>query len=534
MMRTNYNYLADCRGMNEEDIFEKIVELRGIDDPDSYFNPTENELLPLSLLKRIDEAATCLINAIKNNKKIAVFFDTDLDGITSGTIMTRYLKNFSVEPFTYIDQGKQHGLIGQDIDVFSDSDLIIIVDSLDKNVSQYKKLYDIGKDIIILDHHAIPVEEPYDKFVILVSSQREYGNPQLSGAGVVWKFCKYLDQKMRVDYADQFLDLAACGLVADMMDMSVMENRYIVSTGLNKINNPAIKKIVGSFEFNSTAIAFSIAPIVNAANRMGKNEVAMKAFLEDENKSVLAYIRELKKCKEAQNQEVDRIMPDVLEQCEKQKANKMIVSYINSPYGVSGLLGNKLLERYQKPVLVLKDNGNLYSGSMRAAGVDDFRAICNDSGFAKADGHELASGISIKKSNMSDFIDYIERTMPALKFDSTVQTDICLDVSDISRNLVNIIKKIDKVSGTGFKPVKILLTGISEYTIGQMSDYKHLVIKPNDYLWVIKWNFAGSFDEMEDHSLMGDELIATCTLDSGFLGRTFVLKAICDEIEEVD
>ena len=520
--------------MDEEEVFEEILNLRGVIDPDTYFDPTKASLLPLNSLKRIDEAATCLMNSIESNKKIAVFFDTDLDGVSSGAIMTRYLRNFSVDVATYIDQWKQHGLIGQDIDMFVDTDLIIIVDSLDKDVSQYKKLHDRGQEVIILDHHAIPVDEPYDQYTILVSSQREYENPQLSGAGVVWKFCKYLDQKMGVDYADQLLDLAACGLVADMMDMSIMENRYIVSAGLSKINNPAIKKIVGSFEFNSTAIAFSIAPIVNAANRMGKNEVAMKAFLEDENKAVLACIRELKKCKEAQNQEVDRILPDVLEQCEKQKTNKMIVSYINSPYGISGLLGNKLLEKYQRPVLVLKDNGAYYSGSMRAVGIDDFRKICNDSGLAKADGHELAAGISIKKSGMAAFTDYIEKAMPDLKFDSTIQTDICLDVSDISRNLVNMIKRIDRVSGTGFKPVRILLTGITEYAIGQMSDYKHLIIKPSDYLWIIKWNFGGSFDEMEDHSLMGDELVAVCSLDSGFLGRTFVLKAICDEIEEVD
>ena len=63
------------------------------------------------------------------------------------------------------------------------------------------------------------------------------------------------------------------------MDMTVMENRYIVSKGLEKIYNPAVKKIVGGFEFNSTAIAFSIAPVVNASNRMCKNEIAMKAFL---------------------------------------------------------------------------------------------------------------------------------------------------------------------------------------------------------------------------------------------------------------
>ena len=211
----------------------------------------------------------------------------------------------------------------------------------------------------------------------------------------------------------------------------------------------------------------------------------------------------------------------------------MIITYIDTPYGVSGLLGNKLLERYQKPILVLKDIKDTFSGSMRAIGVDDFRQICNDSGFAKADGHELASGITIKKSDIDKFALYIEGTLPELESDTSINVDIQINISDVTRKLVENIKKIDKISGTNFKPVKVFIDGIDEYEIGQMSDYKHLVIKPNDYLQIIKWNFDGSFDEMEDHSMMNDELEIVCTLDSGFFGRKFVLKAICDEIKEV-
>lgn len=533
MTKTNYRILNDCRGMYENEVFSTILNQRGIKDVEHFLNPTENDLLPLDSLLYINEAYQRVDNAIEKKECIGILFDTDLDGVTSGTIMTRYLKHSTDNIKTYIDDGKMHGLIGQDLSQFEGINLLIIVDSLDKDISQYKLLKENGVDVIVLDHHAINGKEPYDDYVILVSSQRNYGNPQLSGAGVVWKFCKYLDEQYLTDYADELVDLAACGLVGDMMDMTVMENRYIVSKGLEKIYNPAVKKIVGGFEFNSTAIAFSVAPIVNASNRMGKNEIAMKAFLENENKQVLAYVKELKKCKEDQDKEVNRLLPDVLEQCEAQSDKKMIVTYIDTPYGISGLLGNKLLGKYQKPILVLKDTENAFSGSMRAIGVDDFRQICNDSGLANAEGHELASGITIKKSDIDKFESYIEEIFPELKSDLSVNVDIQIDISDITRKLVENIKKIDRISGTNFKPVKVFINGIDEYEIGQMSDYKHLVIKPNDCLQIIKWNFDGSFDEMEDHSMMNDELEIVCTLDSGFFGRKFVLKAVCDEIKEV-
>lgn len=530
----NYKVLNDCRQMYEDEVFDVILEQRGITNPEHFFNPTEDDLLPLDSLLRIEDAFRRVDKAIKEDEKISILFDTDLDGTSSGAIITRYLKNFTSNIKTYIDEGKQHGLIGQDIEKFHDVDLLIIVDSLDKDESQYKKLHESGTDIIILDHHAIKGIIPYDKYAILVSSQRNYGNPQLSGAGVTWKFCKYMDEQYLTGYADELADLAACGLVGDMMDMTVMENRYIVSKGLSKIYNPAIKKIVGGFEFNSNAISFSVAPIINASNRIGKNDIAMKAFIEDDNKILLKYMRELKKCKELQNEEVDRILPKAIDSCEKQKDNKMMVVLIDTDYGISGLLGNKLLERYQRPILILKDCGNTYRGSMRAVGVDDFRKICNESGLAKADGHELASGIEIKKELLNEFTLYIEETLPELKSDSVVDVDIQLDISDITRKMVDLIKSIDKISGANFKPIKVYINNIYDYEIGNMSDYKHLTIKPNDYLLIIKWNYNGSFDEMEDHSLVNDELKVVGTVDSGFLGRKFVLKVVCDEIEEVE
>lgn len=535
MIRTkkNYNILNDCRGMYEDEVFDTILQQRRVQDAKHFLNPIEEDLLPLDSLYRIDEAYIRINRAIEENENIGILFDTDTDGIAAGTIMTRYLRHFTDDIFTYIDDGKQHGLKGQNLQQFASLDLLIVVDSLDEDEIQYKELSEAGIDVLILDHHAIKREIPYDTYTILISSQRDYDNSQLSGAGVVWKFCKYLDEQFLTDYADELVDLAACGLVGDMMDMTVMENRYIVSKGLEKIYNPAVKKIVGGFEFNSTAIAFSIAPIVNAANRMGENETAMNAFLEDNNKQVLAYVKALKKCKEEQNQEVERLLPNVYEQCEKQKDQKVIAVYIDTQYGIAGLLGNKLLEKYQKPILVLKDIGSKYAGSMRAVGVDDFRKICNDSGYAKADGHELASGIQIKKSDLNNFLSYIETNLPEFK-EPTIDIDIQIDVEDITRRLVENIKKIDRISGTNFKPVRAYMDNICDYEIGQMSDYKHLVLKPNDYLQIIKWNFDGSFDDMEDHSTMNDEFEAVCSLDSGFLGRKFVLKAVCDVLSEVN
>ena len=533
--RTNYNVLADCRGMYEQEIINTILENRGINDVEHFLNPRKEDLLPLDSLMKIDDARQIVEKGLDNNKNFGIHWDVDTDGISSGAIMTRYLKHYTNNVYTYINNGKAHGLIGQDITRFNNVDILIVVDSLDKDTSQYEKLVKQGKDIIILDHHAI--ETNYDEYVTLISSQRNYENPNLSGAGIVWKFCKYLDEYFMNDYADEYVDLASCGILADVSDVSETstENRYIVNKGLGNLKNPAIKKILGSYEFNSKAVLFSIAPLINACCRIGKNECAMNLFLADDNKEVLKYKKELAACKDLQNEEVDRILPGLKEQFNSQKDLNILYGIISSEYGISGLLGNKCLEEYNKPLFVLTDCGDKYFGSMRSVGYGNFMKLCNDTGLAELHGHEEASGIEIKKDNFEEFIHVINKKLSTMEQTITDTQDIdCeINIEDLTRTLVDKVKMINKVSGSGFKPLTFKVVGIDEYGIGSFKDGKHLVITPSDNIQLIEWNTNADYEELEDNALMNVPLEVVGELDSGFFARKFMLKVICNEIKAV-
>ena len=279
-MNGNYKILNDCRNMYTSEIIDTIIESRKIDNIDDFLNPSENHLIPSKKLVNIDKCKDIIISGIEQNKRFKIVWDTDLDGISSGVLMYRYLSHYTNNIQNYINQGKAHGLIGQDINNFIDTDILIVVDSLDNDVSMYKKISEQGVQIIVLDHHNIKENIPYNDYIVLVSSQQNYDNKALSGVGVTWKICNYLDEYYGNSYADDYFDLVACGLIADMSDVSEnsMENRYLVNMGLNNLKSIAIKKIVGSFPFNSTAIGFSIAPLINACNRVEKNEIAMDLF----------------------------------------------------------------------------------------------------------------------------------------------------------------------------------------------------------------------------------------------------------------
>ena len=535
LTKTNYSVIADCKGMYEQEIIDTILENRRIKDMEHFLNPREEDLLSLDSLMKIDEARQIVELGIDNNKTFGVFFDVDLDGVSSGTIMTRYLQKYTDNILTYINKGKAHGLIGQDLERFDEVDILIIVDSLDKDTSQYEILHKKGKQIIVLDHHSIDSNIDYDSYVALVSSQRNYNNPNLSGAGVVWKFCKYLDEYFLNDYADEYIDLAACGILADVCSVSEenKENRYIVNEGLKSLKNPAIKKIIGGYEFNSKAILFSVAPLINACCRIGRNNIAMQLFLSDDNKEVLSLKKQLEECKEIQAQELENILPSVYEDFNKQGDAKVLYTIIDTEYGISGVIGNKCLEIYNKPMFILKDCGDQYRGSMRSVGYEDFMGLCNSTDLAVLNGHEQASGIEIDKENFEEFLETLNWQL--LNIEQTTSSDVEVDceinLEDITGTLVDKVKEINKISGAGFKPITFKVVNITEYEIGSFKHGKHLVITPTDYIQLIEWNTKANYEELEDCALMNEPIEVIGELDGGFFARKYMLKVIISNLK---
>lgn len=352
----------------------EILYKRGVHNTYDFLNPSEENLISYNKLKNIDDAAQIVINGIKKHNKFKIFFDTDLDGVSSGSIMYRYLLNFTNNISWVINIGKKHGLQEKNMQDYIDTDILIIVDSLNSDMELYRILLNKGIKIIVLDHH-IPNNKIDNKIIHLVSSAVDYPNKQLSGSGVTWKFCMYLDSLLGTKYANKYIDLAACGIISDSCDVSEnsMENRYICNQGFQNINNLGLKKINGSYEFNSTSISFGIAPLVNAACRERMNNEAVQILISDDENQVKDLISNLKKCKEQQNIAVSNMMPEINRQIQSQLNNKVIIVKISDNYELAGLLGNKLIEAYQRPVLVIHQDGNNWRGSCRGIGVDDFQ-----------------------------------------------------------------------------------------------------------------------------------------------------------------
>lgn len=518
-MKKIWKVETDGRNLSNSDIVESVFDNRGIENIDHFLKPREEDLIQFNNLHNIDKAYNVVANGIDNNKSFLVYADCDVDGCTAGAIMTRYLYNYTDNVSTVINQGKEHGIEKYNINDCV-ADIIIIVDSINEN-EHYQKFIDNDKQVIILDHHIIP--DNFRTDVILVSSANDYGNPELSGAGVVWKFCKYFDYMSLNDYADYLTDLASCGIIADMMNITSDENRYICDRGLRNQKNKGIKWINSSYEFNSQAVSFGIAPLINAANRLNLNQSALKLFLSDDDNEVKSIIKQLKSAKDKQNEIVSKTMQEIKEQVENQINNKVLFFAIDTDANISGLLANKLIGVYQRPVLVLKKADDGYAGSGRGIGVDNFKQLCDDTKLVWTGGHENAFGIEIKEENYADFQQKINSLLADIEFESKITADVKLDLQQIDNKLISSFKTINRISGTGFKPLSVMIDSITDYEVSSMSKGKHLKIVAGD-ITIIKWNFDGDFGEFD-----GRPLSVIGELNSSFFGRKFTKQIIISD-----
>lgn len=532
-IKKQWNVLSDKMPRHQnEDIVSYVLRLRGVKDKNRFLTPSFRDLIPFDELRNINSGADIVLDGIKHNKKFGVYFDVDIDGISSGSIMLKYLKCHGVTDIKhYINKGKIHGIAHRDISDFDNIEVLIVVDSLDSNYNAYSKLSEKGIDIVILDHHEF---NDYPDDAVLISSAKHYPNKHLSGSGVVWKFCYYLDCLCKTKYSKDLIDLAACGILADVCDMSETspENRYLVSCGLNNLNNKGIKTILGNYSFDSQAVIWSIAPLVNAANRTHNNELSVELFLCDDDFKLKEIVKSLKQIKELQDSIVNESFNFIEKQInENSNMDSKVVFGIVPEGEFAGLIATKAANKYNKPCIVFynpSDESEDLKGSIRGFGVDDFRNDINSTGLAKCYGHDNAAGIVCKKSNVQNLIDAINIKYKNIEFALTENVDLRLSYDDITEELISQLVKINKLSGKNFKPINVCLTNIEVFNTTQMQG-KHSKFNHYD-LNLIKWNDMELY-----HKVLSSDVGTFTTIDvigelqvSMFAGRKQLQLIISD------
>ena len=200
---------------------EQVLTNRGIQKQQikHYLNTTDEDINKPEQFgeNNLRTAAALVVQTVQSNKQMVVIVDCDCDGYTSAAIFINYLHDFFpgyVENnlIYYVHDSKQHGLSDCIEWVLNAENLGLVVcpDSSSNDYAEHKTLKDRGINVIVLDHH--DAEKISQDAVIINNQLSTYPNKDLSGAGVTWQFCRYLDKLLNINNAEQYRDLVALGL----------------------------------------------------------------------------------------------------------------------------------------------------------------------------------------------------------------------------------------------------------------------------------------------------------------------------------
>ena len=454
-IRNNYTIeLLKERGLSEDEI-KYFLEV-----------PNDDYLQNPKWLDNIDQAWAMFkrMTWAHETQTITVIVDSDVDGFTSAAIFIEYLKKCGTAAriVPVLHKGKGHGLSDTYDDVIDTAPSWVVLPDAGSNDYEYMKqlresFVDDGSapEFLILDHHIVEPDTKFYEHAVIVNNQlsSNYINKELSGAGVTWQFCRYIDKCEGTNYADELIDLAALGIVSDMMSMLSLENRYIVHTGFANIKNYFFKALCEKQAFSMgdkvtpMTVAFYITPLINAMIRAGAQEEKERCFLAfiDGHQMVESHkrgakgtyeevaIESARECTNARAKQ-NRILDKAVEELEIKIAkhdllsNKVLFVRLEEddqfPPELNGLVAMKLSAKYKKPTIVarLNDEGEIKGSSrgLNDSELTSFKNFMDESGFFTfTAGHDNACGIGIYDKNLAAFHEYANKELADIDFGET-------------------------------------------------------------------------------------------------------------------
>lgn len=497
-----------------------IIANKGLKDTkeiETFLNPTRKDFYDPFLMPDMEDAVERIVKAINDKEKITIYGDYDVDGITSSTVLSRFLEERGVKPEIYIPDriNEGYGLNQNAIESIAENktNLIITVDCGITAVKEVEFAKELNMDVVITDHHEPGTEIP--NTIAVVDCKRKdnkYPFSELAGVGVAFKLIQAISMRMKLPEEAylKYLDIVCIGTISDIVPL-VSENRTIAKLGLKLVKqtkNVGLRCLLASIGYkkiDSNTISFGIAPRVNACGRMGQARKALDLFLTNNIEQARKLTDELNECN-VKRQEIEKRISDeaikMLENPEEQNAPCIILGKENWHHGVIGIVSSKITDMYSKPSILLCFEDEKAKGSGRSIpGFDLHEALesCNRY-IEQFGGHSMAIGITIQKDNFQKFKDDIEEYAKSKNISEIVpeiQVDEKIQLQDIS------IKDVEELSllepfGEGNRVPLFQISGVKISSIRALSEGKHLKLflkDDNKFIDAIGFNMGNVADK---------------------------------------
>ncbi len=397
-----------------------------------FLNPMLKDLPSPFLMKDMEKAADLVMEAISEKAEITIWGDYDVDGISGTALLILFFWKFNLEVNFHIPNRltEGYGLNKQKIHDISERSnskkLLITVDCGISNHEEVRYAQSLGFKVIVTDHHNLP-DTPVDADAVLNPKQVlcEFPFKELSGVGVAFYFATALRSKIRNNKIinpvicepnmKPFMALVLLGTIADVVPL-VGVNRILAKAGMESLACSSVDGIAVLFDeigisrssLNAETISFQIAPVINAAGRLGEPVTALKALICSGEEAKI-FSRKLIALNSARKKIGIRDFEIANDICSAfhSEAQKSIVIKGSFHDGLLGITASRLVEKYNIPALVCCDDGtgeNLKGSARAPDGFNLYEVIKSCSRFLlKFGGHQAAAGFSLKSEYFDEF-----------------------------------------------------------------------------------------------------------------------------------
>lgn len=468
-------HLIDCLGIDA--VVAQLLAQRNITSFESakaFFRPHIGQLHDPFLMQDMETAVSRLQQAIDQKETVMVYGDYDVDGTTSVSLLTHFLRSqgLNVTPYIPDRYAEGYGLSKKGIDTAKAANIsfMIALDCGVKAIEQVAYANSLGIDLIICDHHT-PGDVLPNALAILDPKRSDCAYPfkELSGCGVGFKLMQALLQQQGKNVSDiiAYLDFVAVAIAADIVPM-VGENRTLAFLGLQQLNahpRPGLKALMRDKPTVQiiSDVVFGMAPRINAAGRMKHGLHAVELLLSATDEEAQTLAQEVEMYNTSRREVELEITKEALAQITENQEENNAASVVYAPHwhkGVIGIVASRLIESHYRPTLVFtkSEEGILAASARSVRGFDVYKAIdtCSKH-IIQFGGHKYAAGVTLKEENYQAFKTAFEaqvaQTLTETQKKQTLDVDVGLPFAAITPKLLRILKQMEPFGPENRSPV---------------------------------------------------------------------------------
>jgi single-stranded-DNA-specific exonuclease len=444
------------------------------------------------------EAVAAIHAAIAAGKRICVHGDYDADGICATALAVRLLQQLDANVSWHLpsrfDEG--YGLNGGTLERLAAEgvEFVLTVDCGITAVEEVARAKELGVEVVVTDHH-----RPGDRFPdcpVVATLKGDYPFQGLCGTGVVWKLAEALLGPEH-PFLEEHLDLVALATVADVVPL-LDENRALALAGLKRLGRtqkPGLRALmemarVDPATADEGAIGFRLAPRINASGRLGRPQAALHLLLTEAKHEAELLARELEELNRERQAVEERILREAVAEIEswpeaKRRRRAYVVAGAEWHEGVIGIVASRLVERFNRPVVLIAGAEPAWKGSGRSIGTFDLHGAlgaCSEH-LQRYGGHRAAAGLSILPGDVEAFAAAFAAHADAVLDDAALAPVVKVDAVVPGKSLgLDLCAELARLAPFGLgNPGVVLLAGGCELTeLGTVGEGKHLRFRVRD------------------------------------------------------